>query len=103
MLRGADTRISPHGRGDHRGAPRPLPDRPDAAHALRDVFGRAALIGVKSRNSPMPAPTEKISVARKVVRTACPHDSPDTCALQITVENGVAAKIDGATDHPPTT
>ncbi len=48
----------------------------------------------------MPAPTEKISVARKVVRAACPHDCPDTCAMQITVENGVAVKVEGAKDHP---
>ena len=48
----------------------------------------------------MPAPVEKISVERKVVRAACPHDCPDTCAMQITVENGVAVKVEGAKDHP---
>jgi anaerobic selenocysteine-containing dehydrogenase len=37
-----------------------------------------------------------------VVRGACPHDCPDTCALVTTVENGVAVKIQGAPDHPPT-
>ena len=34
-------------------------------------------------------------VERKVVRGACPHDCPDTCALDITVENGVAVKVEG--------
>ncbi len=30
-----------------------------------------------------------------VVRAACPHDCPDTCALDITVENGIAIKVEG--------
>ena len=37
-----------------------------------------------------------------VVRGACPHDCPDTCALHITVENGMAVKVAGDPDHPPT-
>ena len=48
----------------------------------------------------MLAPDKKISVERKVVRAACPHDCPDTCAMKITVENGVAVKVEGAKDHP---
>src|SRR6267143_1556652 len=48
----------------------------------------------------MLAPEKKISVERKLVRAACPHDCPDTCAMQITVENGVAVKVEGAKDHP---
>ena len=48
----------------------------------------------------MQAPVTKPVVDRKVVRAACPHDCPDTCALQITVENGVAVKVEGANDHP---
>ena len=44
--------------------------------------------------------TEQIPVSRKIVRAACPHDCPDTCAMQITVENGVAVKVEGARDHP---
>jgi anaerobic selenocysteine-containing dehydrogenase len=39
---------------------------------------------------------------RKVVRGACPHDCPDTCALLTTVENGRAVAIRGAPDHPAT-
>ncbi|MGE0816080.1 MAG: molybdopterin-dependent oxidoreductase [Vicinamibacterales bacterium] len=35
-----------------------------------------------------------------VVRGACPHDCPDTCALETTVQAGVAIKIAGAKDHP---
>ncbi|MSQ71550.1 MAG: molybdopterin oxidoreductase family protein [Betaproteobacteria bacterium] len=34
-----------------------------------------------------------------IVRAACPHDCPDTCAMQITVRNGIAIKVEGAKDH----
>ncbi|MBK9116400.1 MAG: molybdopterin oxidoreductase family protein [Betaproteobacteria bacterium] len=37
-----------------------------------------------------------------VVRGACPHDCPDTCALLTTVENGRAVAVRGAPDHPAT-
>ena len=37
-----------------------------------------------------------------VVRGACPHDCPDTCALQVTVAGGRAVEVRGAPDHPPT-
>jgi len=36
------------------------------------------------------------------VRAACPHDCPDTCAILVTVENGVATEIKGDPDHPTT-
>ncbi len=37
-----------------------------------------------------------------VVRGACPHDCPDTCAMLITVENGRAIRVAGDPDHPVT-
>jgi len=37
---------------------------------------------------------------RKVVKAACPHDCPDTCGMHISVENGVAVKVEGAKDMP---
>ena len=37
-----------------------------------------------------------------VVRGACPHDCPDTCALLTTVQDGRAIAIRGAPDHPAT-
>ena len=40
--------------------------------------------------------------ATTVVRGACPHDCPDTCALETTVRDGVAIRIQGAASHPPT-
>jgi anaerobic selenocysteine-containing dehydrogenase len=39
---------------------------------------------------------------REIVRAACPHDCPDTCAMLVTVEHGRAVDIRGASDHPPT-
>jgi anaerobic selenocysteine-containing dehydrogenase len=36
------------------------------------------------------------------VRAACPHDCPDTCAMRVTVTDGVAVKVQGDPDHPPT-
>ncbi|HEX4928468.1 MAG TPA: molybdopterin oxidoreductase family protein [Burkholderiales bacterium] len=35
-----------------------------------------------------------------VVRAACPHDCPDTCAMLITVQEGVATKIQGDPSMP---
>jgi anaerobic selenocysteine-containing dehydrogenase len=37
-----------------------------------------------------------------LVRGACPHDCPDTCALLTTVENGVATRVQGNPEHPQT-
>src|SRR5512143_3873061 len=35
-----------------------------------------------------------------VVRGACPHDCPDTCAMLVTVESGRAVRVTGDPDHP---
>lgn len=35
-----------------------------------------------------------------IVRAACPHDCPDTCALLVTVKDGVAIKVQGDPEHP---
>ena len=43
-----------------------------------------------------------VPLSRRVVRGACPHDCPDTCALLTTVENGRAIAVRGAPDHPAT-
>jgi len=43
---------------------------------------------------------------RQIVQAACPHDCPDTCAMQVTVERHgakrVAVRITGDSAHPPT-
>src|SRR5664279_2296192 len=40
--------------------------------------------------------------ASTLVRGACPHDCPDTCALHVTVQNGRAIKVEGDPGHPTT-
>ncbi len=37
-----------------------------------------------------------------MVRGACPHDCPDTCALQVTVQGGRVVRVAGDPDHPTT-
>src|SRR4026209_2421151 len=37
-----------------------------------------------------------------IVRAACPHDCPDTCAMHVTVEDGRATRVQGDADHPIT-
>jgi anaerobic selenocysteine-containing dehydrogenase len=37
-----------------------------------------------------------------IVKGACPHDCPDTCALEVHVRDGVALKVTGAAAHAPT-
>ena len=37
-----------------------------------------------------------------IVRGGCAHDCPDTCAWQVTVQDGKAVKLAGVADHPYT-
>jgi anaerobic selenocysteine-containing dehydrogenase len=37
-----------------------------------------------------------------IVKGGCPHDCPDTCALDIHVKDGVALKVTGSAAHAPT-
>ena len=48
------------------------------------------------------APTAIVPPTVQIVKGACPHDCPDTCALKITVEAGRVIKVAGDPDHPPT-
>src|ERR671929_1743764 len=50
------------------------------------------------------APLDSADLAsRRVVRAACPHDCPDTCAMLVTVDaTGRATRVDGDPDHPVT-
>ena len=42
------------------------------------------------------------AVGHTIVRGACPHDCPDTCALHVTVAEGRAIKVEGDPHHPTT-
>jgi anaerobic selenocysteine-containing dehydrogenase len=49
----------------------------------------------------MSAPAQsEIGKPERVVRAACPHDCPDTCAMEVTVVDGDAVKLRGASTHP---
>src|SRR5688572_1151459 len=37
-----------------------------------------------------------------IVRGACPHDCPDTCAMLVTVKDGKAIRVGGDPQHPVT-
>ncbi|WP_394781677.1 molybdopterin-dependent oxidoreductase, partial [Undibacterium sp.] len=37
-----------------------------------------------------------------IVRAVCPHDCPDTCALHVTVKDGIATEVKGDPEHPTT-
>src|SRR5262245_22559027 len=39
---------------------------------------------------------------KRIVRGACPHDCPDSCAMLIEVQGDRATKVSGDPDHPPT-
>lgn len=41
-------------------------------------------------------------MATHPVRAASPHDCPDTCAMLVAVEDGVATRVRGNSEHPPT-
>jgi anaerobic selenocysteine-containing dehydrogenase len=38
--------------------------------------------------------------AQTIVKAACPHDCPDTCAMLVTVEDGRAVRVAGDPEHP---
>ncbi len=42
------------------------------------------------------------SADQTVVQAVCPHDCPDTCALQITVKEGRVIRVAGDPEHPTT-
>lgn len=44
--------------------------------------------------------TELAAPIETIVRGACPHDCPDTCATVVTVQDGRATRIHGDPDHP---
>ena len=45
-------------------------------------------------------PAAAVTGTARVIRGACPHDCPDTCATLVTVEDGRATRIQGDPDHP---
>ncbi len=55
------------------------------------------------RGSPEPsAAPSAASATVTIVKGACPHDCPDTCALDVHVKDGIALKVSGSAEHGPT-
>src|SRR3954469_18705851 len=48
------------------------------------------------------APPVSLLKGSTVVKGACPHDCPDTCAFVTTVHDGVAIKVQGNPEHRAT-
>ncbi|UZD54290.1 molybdopterin-containing oxidoreductase family protein [Caldimonas aquatica] len=44
----------------------------------------------------------KDQAGSRIVRAACPHDCPDTCAMRVTVQGGRVVKVQGDPEHPTT-
>ena len=53
-------------------------------------------------DSPTPPFDASFDAPTRVVRAACPHDCPDTCAMLVHVRDGVAIRVVGNPDHAPT-
>jgi anaerobic selenocysteine-containing dehydrogenase len=53
------------------------------------------LIGDTARHTTTPS-------AVTLIKGACPHDCPDTCALDVHVRDGIAVKVTGSGKHAPT-
>ena len=45
---------------------------------------------------------ESVVETATLVKAACPHDCPDTCALHVTVQGGVVTNVAGDPNHPAT-
>src|ERR687889_1378683 len=50
----------------------------------------------------MAHPSAPDTWGHSTVRTACPLDCPDSCTIDVTVENGRVLKIDGGDANPAT-
>jgi len=42
----------------------------------------------------------ELNAGETIVRGACPHDCPDTCAMLVTIKDGRAIRVAGDPDHP---
>src|ERR1700692_3503741 len=73
-----------------------------AACSMREIHrshARHRVSGVMAGTA-TPSPIPPSPVIR--IKGACPHDCPDTCALDVHVRDGIAIKVTGAAAHAPT-
>ncbi len=57
---------------------------------------------VQAPASPFPSPAADPAAPVTQVHGACPHDCPDTCALRVSVQNGVAVRVQADPEHERT-
>src|ERR1700760_3033389 len=55
-----------------------------------------------ARPSSASKPVTAVVPETRVIKAACPHDCPDTCAMLVDVRDGVALRVRGNPDHGPT-
>ncbi len=60
------------------------------------------LSGRKSARALIPTPVSELQMDTRVIRAACPHDCPDTCAMLVTVIDGKAVSVRGDPSHSNT-
>src|SRR6266478_6788002 len=62
--------------------------------------GRPRRAQEESSTMPRTQAAAKTDSVKTVIRGACPHDCPDTCAVLVTVEDGRAIEVRGDPEHP---
>src|ERR1700730_13384898 len=73
-----------------------------ATRAMREVHGSHPRNGVRMIGGRGAAGDSPAASRVTLVKGACPHDCPDTCALDVHVRDGVAIKVTGSAEHAPT-
>jgi anaerobic selenocysteine-containing dehydrogenase len=66
-------------------------------HGSHSGNGIRRVSGIRDAQANVAAPS-----AVTTVKGACPHDCPDTCALDVQVRDGIAIKVTGSAAHAPT-
>ena len=70
---------------------------------MREIHGSYSRNGIRRViDSAAAAGPGTTPSAVTVVKGACPHDCPDTCALDVHVRDGIAIKVTGSAAHAPT-
>src|SRR5208282_6897754 len=68
---------------------------------MRKIHSAHSRGGIR-RMTPATPSAAAPSSAVTIVKGACPHDCPDTCALEVHVKDGIALKVTGSAEHGPT-
>src|SRR5277367_3172260 len=70
---------------------------------MREIHGSDSRNRIRRMIGSRAAPNDTATpYATITVKGACPHDCPDTCALDVHVRDGIAVKVTGSSTHAPT-